>query len=341
MLTAIDSQAVWRGNELFQREDWEYTFSAEDLAELDKALRHVLATGQDIEQTSREDFPLPRLASRLSKLQDDLEHRSGAATLRGFPVDRYDEHEATRIFWGLTSHLGTAVPQTAQGARLFHVRDEGYAANDPKARGPSSRKRLSFHSDRGDVIAFLGLQQAKSGGDNLVVSAVSVFNEMLATRPDFVEVLMQPYYYQRHNVDTGNERPYYEQPIFSIYEGCFAAQLLRVLIERAYQMPEIPAMAVEQREALDYLEELAERPDLHVRFRQQPGEILLLNNLVTLHRRDEFVDWDEPERKRHLLRIWLSMPNSRPIDPAFVDHFGAVEAGALRGGIHPERGRRS
>ena len=52
-----------------------------------------------------------------------------------------------------------------------------------------------------------------------------------------------------------------------------------------------------------------------------------------LHKRQAFEDWEEPERRRHILRLWLSMPNSRPLDPLFVDHFGAVEAGAIRGGM--------
>jgi hypothetical protein len=144
---------------------------------------------------------------------------------------------------------------------------------------------------------------------------------------------MRPYYYQRHNVDGGNALPYCRQPIFSIFEGHFAASFLRVLIERAYRMPELPEMTDLQREALDYLEQLAEDPALHVQFRQQAGDMLFLNNWVTFHRRSDFEDHEPPEQKRHLLRLWLSVPNSRPLDPQFQENFGATEAGALRGGM--------
>ena len=85
----------------------------------------------------------------------------------------------------------------------------------------------------------------------------------------------------------------------------------------------------------DALEALAEDPAMHATFSLRAGDVLLLNNWTTFHRRSEFVDVAEPERKRHLLRVWLSMPNSRPIDPRFADHFGATEAGALRGGMRP------
>ena len=63
---------------------------------------------------------------------------------------------------------------------------------------------------------------------------------------------------------------------------------------------------------------------------------MFMNTWVTLHKRSAFEDWPEPERRRQILRIWLSMPNSRPLDPMFADNYGAVSAGALRGGMRPK-----
>lgn len=333
MLNKINCQAAWSGSELFRRDDWQHTFTSDDLRELDVALGQVTST--PIAEITQSDFHLPTLGMRLRAIQESLEHGSGAVIVRGFPVDRYTEQQSESIFWGLATHLGTAMPQTAHGDRLFHVRDEGFADDHPQARGPSSSKRLSFHTDRCDVIAFMCLRPAIEGGENFVVSSVTLFNLLLERRPDLLDVLMQPYAYKRHNVDTGNRLPYYEQPIFSIYRGHFAAQLLRVLIERAYQMPDLPDMSAKQREALDYVEELAEDESVHARFYQQPGDIVLLNNLVTFHRRSEFRDSPDPKTQRHLLRIWLSVPNSRPLDPVFAASLGDTEAGALRGGMRP------
>ena len=144
---------------------------------------------------------------------------------------------------------------------------------------------------------------------------------------------MQPYWYQRHNVDTGNTMAYCKQPIFSMCEGHFAASLLRVLIERAYASPNTPEMSPLQREALDYVEEVAESPDFHVTFRQAPGDLLFLNNFVTLHRRSAFEDAPDAQQKRLLLRVWLAVPNSRPLDPSYTASYGACEAGEVRGGM--------
>jgi hypothetical protein len=38
----------------------------------------------------------------------------------------------------------------------------------------------------------------------------------------------------------------------------------------------------------------------------RPGDIQWLKNSVILHARTEFQDFPEPERKRHLLRLWLT-----------------------------------
>ncbi|MBT6723197.1 MAG: hypothetical protein HOB20_08200, partial [Planctomycetaceae bacterium] len=73
----------------------------------------------------------------------------------------------------------------------------------------------------------------------------------------------------------------------------------------------------------------------HVEFRQAPGDIVLLNNWITYHRRTEFTDFEEPAKRRHLLRIWLAAPNSRALDEMFRANYGAVEAGEIRGGMNP------
>lgn len=338
MKQPLNLPAAWRGDELLSRPDWSVRLTSEELAELHSALQHALATGKPIEELSRADFPLDSLAGKLAGIQRDLEQGSGACLLQGLRIDELTESSARCLFWGITSYVGTAVSQSAKGERIFSVRDEGFQVGQPEARGPNTRKPLRFHTDRCDAIAFFCLQQAKKGGENQLVSSVALYNEMLAQRPDLVDVLCQPFYYQRHNVDRGNDQPWCRQPIFSFFEGYFACSYLRVLIDRAYSSPELPDMTDQQREAMDYLEQLAARPEMHVAFHQQRGDMLFLNNWVTLHRRSEFEDYEDLALRRHLLRIWLSVPNSRPLHPDFAANFGATAAGAVRGGMRPAQG---
>ena len=324
MPSPIDSPCVWTGEELAGREDWLNAFDGEQRVEVGRLLEDP-------------DADSPALAELFAGLRDSLEEGSGAVLLRGLPVAGLDEAGAKALFLRLASMLGTPVSQSAGGELVFSVRDAGFKDDDPRSRGPNTRKRLTFHSDRCDIIGFLCLKQAKVGGGNDIASSAAIHNHLLETRPDLVDQLYEPFYYQRHNVDTGNERAFCRQPVFSVTGGKFACNLLRVLIDRAHANPELPDLTEDQIEALDAVEETAALPEMHASFRQEPGDMVFLNNWVTLHRRSEFEDHPEPELRRHILRAWISPPNNRPLDPLFRDNYGAVEAGAVRGGMRQAR----
>jgi alpha-ketoglutarate-dependent taurine dioxygenase len=306
MAEAFESPANWTGEEIAGRADWLHEVASPALVDHLPLLKHI---------------------------QDALENGPGVALIRGFHALAADEERAREFFLSMAREVGTPVSQSASGELVFSVRDAGFARDDPRARGPNTRRGLSFHTDRCDVIGFMCLNQARTGGENEIVSSVALYHEILKRRPDLLDALLEPYWYQRHNVDLGNSSPYCRQPVFSFQGGHFAASFLRVLIERAYQSPEIGPMPDRQREALDFLETVAGETRMHHRFVQRPGDVLFLNNWVTLHRRTEFEDHPEAERRRHILRVWLSMPNSRPLHPLFRDNYGATEAGALRGGM--------
>lgn len=331
----FQSPAAWRGPQLLNDPNWQHELSADEISQLKSALQAVNAKGLDMQQITAEDFPLGSLTDRLLAARRTLEDGCGSFFLRGWPVGDHGIEDNRRVFWGLSRHLGTPISQSAAGEHLFHVEDAGFGDGHVKARGPNTSKKLSFHCDRCDVIGFLCVRQAKEGGENCLVSSITVHNTLLEQRPDLLEELYQPWYYKTHNVDVSNPDPWCRQPIFAIEQGHFVGYVLRVLIDRAYQLPELPDMTPGQKEALDFLESTCADPTLHYRFRQRPGDFLFVNNFVNFHSRTEFVDHAEAERRRLLLRIWLAMPNSRPLPASFAGAFGATEAGVIRGGIHP------
>ncbi|CAM2006621.1 TauD/TfdA family dioxygenase [Acanthopleuribacter pedis] len=322
-----------RGSEILRCPDFEVTLTEQDTTELDAALHQVKQQGLPLEAVTRDQFILPKLGPRLTQIQHDLEHGCGACRLRGLPVTRYSVMELEIVFWGLTTYIGTPRPQSADGKRLFHVSDAGFGESDAKTRGPNSNKRLRFHTDRCDVIGFLTVRQALQGGDNLLLDSRLLYHQIQAQRPDLLEVLKQPFAYLRHNVDTANPLPYITQPIFAVENGVFCANVLRVLIDRAHNSGVTPPMTDQQIEALDLIDTLAEDENLHLRFRQEPGDLLFVNNFMFLHRRDAFTDAADPNQRRLLLRLWLSMPNSRPLPESFRGMYRNIGAGALRGGM--------
>jgi hypothetical protein len=96
------------------------------------------------------------------------------------------------------------------------------------------------------------------------------------------------------------------------------------------------AFTAEEIEAIDIFRATAHR--LQFETRLEPGEATFLNNYTVMHARSEFEDWDEPERKRLMLRLWLDAErNRRPVVP----EIRIYENQGGRGGIdyQPGRGR--
>ncbi|MSQ51206.1 MAG: TauD/TfdA family dioxygenase [Betaproteobacteria bacterium] len=332
---AIESAADWQGEAMGRRTDWIHHLAPAEIAELESALELARATGIGIGGISRENFPLPRLSQLIARALDALENGPGMFLIRGLPVDRLPPESMRMIYWGLGRHLGTAVCQSPKGDVLGDVRDVN-VNNDKVGRGYQSRKGQPFHTDSCDVVGLLVLHTAKTGGLSTIVSSVALHNEILRTRPDLLEILYQPFH--MYYPDWGER--WWQQPAFSVHQGKFACKAVSLWVRLAQEhFPELPRLAPEQQEAIDLFQEIPKRPGFHLAMMFQPGDLQLLNNHVTLHGRTGFEDFEEPDRKRHLLRLWLSVPNSRELAPDMARFFGDPRPGSVRGGFQSKTGK--
>jgi hypothetical protein len=84
---------------------------------------------------------------------------------------------------------------------------------------------------------------------------------------------------------------------------------------------------------LDYFDAVLARPEVCFRMNFEAGDVQLINNHIILHSRTDYVDHEEPERKRHLLRLWLSLPDAQPLPQAWKLAYKDVDARAVRGGF--------
>jgi len=344
MAQPILGRVAWRGDELAASSDWIRILTTPELNELDAALRSVQGRGLAWRDMTREDFSIPRLAVSLAEVRRELEDGRGVVLLRRIPVERYTEDELRIIYWGLGLHAGTPRYQNPKGELIGDVRDENRlygAVREAVATGElrSSRNKarsagpLRFHTDRVDVVTLLCVRPAASGGLSKIASAVAVHNAILARRPDLHALLCQPYYHTRQG-EAGGEARYYAVPLFATRDGRFTSQYSRTFVEAAQRIPEVPRMTAAQDEALDLWAEVCE--ELCYTMDMRPGDVQLLNNHVVYHARTTYEDDPTPGRDRFLMRLWLSMPNSRALPEGYETLWGSIEAGALRGGIAQE-----
>ena len=336
MAIAIDSPANWQSAALAARSDWLYRLDAGDIAEIDGAHRAWRASGVALAETRREHFPAPRFARTADRALEALEHGPGMFMIRGLPVERYAKDEARAIYWCLGKYLGTAVSQSDEGDVLGDVRDLRLPPDSPRFRAYKTSGIAAFHTDSCDVAALFVLRTAKQGGVSMVASSVAVHNEILRRRPDLLELLYRPFAWSMQGQEREGEAPFYPQPIFTTHEGYPSCRYIRGQIKNGQRFPAAPRLTPEQIEALDVLDGIAADPAFHFVTNFQPGDLQLCNNHVVMHARSAFEDHPEPERRRHLLRMWLSVPNSRPLSPLLGRIYKDRRPGAVRGGFPPK-----
>lgn len=330
---------LWRGEDLQARTDWIFRFPDDLLHEVESALRGVQARNLAAPDFRKEDFPLPKFSAVLAHMLEELENGRGFFLMRGFPIERFSTAEAQSIFWGIGLHLGNAVSQNADGHLVGHVRDMSLDAKNPRVRAYQTTAELFFHNDMCDVLLLMMLKRAKAGGVSQIVSVTAIQNEIQRRRPDLLEELYRPFYIDRRGEkgrpDEG-DLPYFAMPILSYHKGLVTARYtLRSYIESAQRFEGVPRVTSKQNEALDMFEAIANEPGMALTFEMEPGDFQLLNNYCVLHARDKVIDFEEPEKRRHLLRLWLATPNSRELPPSFEKRFGSCKPGAARGGVPP------
>jgi len=337
----IKNPGLWRGVDFQNDDHWVAVWSSQALAELGAAVRSVKQAGKSAPHFDKEDFPLPSLSAELRETLDDLEAGNGFRVVRGIPLDDFTEAEAEILFWGLMLHLGHPMTQNAAGHLVGHVRDLGYDVNDTKVRNYQTTAELFFHNDACDVLMLMCRRVARAGGRSRLASIPALFNAMWAEDPDLTRELFKPFAFDRRGEpgrpDEGPE-PYFVMPVLSYHDGLLTCRMPpRTYIESAQRFDGVPPLTDRMIAALDLMDRTVVRPEISFDFDMQPGDIQLINNYCVFHSRTAFDDFDEFERKRHMLRAWLSVPNSRPLPPWFERRWGTIVPGVPRGGIYASR----
>ena len=271
---------------------------------------------------------------------NELEHGAGVFLIRGLPIEHLSPAEAKAYCLRLGKELGTPVFQDPQGTLVVDIRstdENGQEALHYALKTDGKNKRpyetnfaFSFHTDPCDVAGLLCIHPALQGGESRIASAVAIHAAIAEKNPDLLKALYETYHYAkppRSNHPFG----FHQIPIFSEFEGHFKSHVVPELIYAAQKYPEVPRLSSLQIKALEYLERLAHDPYFYCEVSLTPGDLLWVNNHIVYHARTSY---DDGPSKRHLLRLWLAVANSRPLHPIHQTWFGDTRPGSVRGGYH-------
>ena len=325
----------WTPQQAEQDPAWIQHLTSEEIAGFDAALRHARATGKPLLAMRQADFPLPEISRRaLERAVQATQGPWGIRLIKGFPVDRWSEADCRLAYWGMGLYMGVARTQNRASEIINDVRDAGGSYKTVNGRGYNTNAELDFHCDSCDVVALLCRRTAREGGASKVVSSPALVAEFARRRPDLVPVLRQPFYYSYQGAQDPAQPPYYDIPLLGAVDAPFAFRINRKNVVAAQRdFAEVPRLTPAQIEALDLIDTLLTDPSLCYSMWLERGDMQLLNNYTTVHSRTSFVDHDDPDQKRHLLRLWLAVPCSQALPADWEPYYGDRRPGSVRGGL--------
>ncbi len=302
----VTGSSVWKGPEVANDPAWIYRLNLQEIAELDSAIAAARRSGATLPDLTRDKFKLPELGPAIRQWMRDLNYGRGFMLVRGFPVSRYSKEDAAIAYWAIGRHMGDPVPQSRDGDLLGHVRDTGELATNPGVRLYRTTKRQDFHTDGSDIVGLLCLRRAKSGGLSQIANSPAVFNEIQKRRPDLIPLLFEPMYWDSGGEHRAGEKPYWTAPICKLINDRLRFLYLGWYIRDAQRHPDVPRLTRTQGELMELIESIANDPAFRLDMDFEPGDIQFLKNSTILHCRTEYTDFDDPDLKRHLLRLWLT-----------------------------------
>ena len=307
----VSAPWVWTPAELAARDDWIFPLSSAMLEDINRALADVKQRGLAMDSITATDFPLPSFTTDLVAIKNSLEGGPGMSLIRGVPVDRYERDDLRLILWGIGAHIGLGAPQSFRGDKIGDVMDMSHTGDI--RRSYRSPRPLYLHVDPIDIVGLLCTRRAKEGGMSLLTSAATLHNTLLAERPDLMPSLYRGFHYSSTEASSTGEPPVtsYRIPVYRPVGEQIVVNFNASPIGKALDSDDIDEDATAL-EAFELFKKTAIRDDLVFRTMLEPGDLQFLNNRVVLHGRTRFEDFPELERKRHMLRVWLKMPDWVP-----------------------------
>ncbi|MGH6988421.1 MAG: TauD/TfdA family dioxygenase [Stellaceae bacterium] len=317
---SIDHPVAWTAKSISGKEGLLRRLTLEEVAALDELVaktRHLPTT-----EITRAEFDHPAVNALMAEARRELLDGHGAIILAHPNLDRSRLEEYERLYWGIGTHLGHGVAQSAKGDKIGHVHKD---PDNPTGRGYLGDQELRPHTDFHEIMSLASVELSATGGDSGLVSSVAIHNEILATRPDLLPALYEGYYHgiNPRTGSAGAKVSAKKVPIFSYVDGQVSCYYHTIFMRFAAEALGQPFPPPELKEAMAYINELAVRPDIQARFMLEPGEILFWHNWTNFHSRTQFTDG--PAQRRLLLRLWLNVENGRAVAPEIAERARLID----------------
>lgn len=310
---AAGAQA-WTRDSFAAAADYSLDLTQRDRDEILAALAALRAAGRvaPAQALVRANFPFATLGERLRRAYEEVRSGRGFVLLRGLPLEGLALEDFIAAVWGTGTWLGAPLSQNAQGELVGHVLDA--TAEEATPRMFRSNLELRLHTDWTAMIALACWHKAESGGASFLASAQTVHDEIKRRAPGLLEPLYRGFHHHRVGEEGPGEEPVtpYRIPVFTLRGGQLSCRYQRSGIAAGHRALGV-ALTDEELAAMDLFDEIARAPEHRLAFFLERGEMLIINNYAVMHARTKFAEYPEPERRRHLVRLWLDAEGFRDV----------------------------
>jgi hypothetical protein len=315
------NRLVWLAKDI-NDDDWLINLSDEVLNEIAGLATFIQDNPLQMLQRRIDDVAIPQCRKLMATMKSKLDDGVGFAVLDRLPLDDFPIETLVEIYWLLGQCIGRPVAQKWNGQMIYDVSDTGQQYSYG-VRGSYTTVELLFHTDNAfarmvpDYVGLFCRNPAKSGGVSRFCSLYSVHQSMMDRYPKLLARLYQPMLFDRQKEHREGAEPVCLAPYFSWRNNRLFARANSSLVRKGYEVIS-EAMDNELNAALDAIDDISASEDLWFEAPLQRGQIQYLNNHEVGHYRSEFKDFDEPERKRHLYRLWHREAGSASYDGRYL-----------------------
>jgi len=308
-MTLIEGPSAWVGRDV-RPEDYRVELSVACHDEIRRAVDEMRSYPLPTIVLRPEDFAMPACREQMARVRDILQRGVRFAIVDRLPVAKMDTGEATATYWLLSSMVSRPVAQKLDGTLIYDVLDTGQEALPGSGVRPDKTNiEIRFHNDNAynntppDYVGLLCLRRAMSGGHSRVISFHSAHNALLARHPNELPRLYQPFWFDRQREFHLGESSVFAASVFE-NPGELKARFSVHQINSGYALRGEP-IDNQGAAAIAAMFDIVEEDGRSVDFDLEPGQIQFVDNRALGHSRTEYLDYPEPERKRHLVRLWM------------------------------------
>jgi hypothetical protein len=258
-----------------------------------------------------DSLDMPACRAAMEQVRAGLTDGVRFCLLDRLPIDQLSLDEAKALYWILSSMLARPVAQKLDGTIVYDVHDTGRQALPGSGIRPDKTNiDLQFHNDNAynatmpEFVGLLCVRPARDGGLSRVMSFATAHNALRERHREVLPRLYEPFWFDRQREFHPGEPETFSAPLFIRDGERLSARLSLHQIRGGYALRG-GAMDNATTAAIEAIKDVFADEALQFQFRLEAGEIQYVANREIGHSRTEFHDYEEAERRRLLIRLWL------------------------------------